>query len=278
MPATIFNGKYEANLILARIGDEIVGFKSNPQLAIVMVGDDARSEAYIARKQAAAQSVGIDVKIVRLPAQTKSILAEISRLNSDATVHGIILQLPVPGGVDAYLLLAAIDHRKDVDGLCPENQGRLALELPGHVPATVRAVLLALKSSGTNLAGSSVCLVGHGILVGRPLGVLLPTMGATVSICTEQTSNLSDHTQQADIIISAAGRAGLISPKMVKPGAVVIDIGISVIEGKLVGDVEPKVAEIARFLTPSVGGIGPVTVAMLMQNTVNAYKILNHNE
>lgn len=270
MGASIYPGTQEAAKILDSLKKRVVSLPIRPRLSVVMVGNDARSEAYIKRKQQAAHSVEVEVAVVRPEPTQGSVLDAVGKLGDDREVHGIIVQLPVPDGVHKEEILAVIPPEKDVDGLNPTNLGRLMLGLPCHTPATVKAIMAALDYANFALSGARVGIVGYGVLVGRPLSALLLQKGATVTVCTLTERNLAAVLKTKDVIIAAAGKAHLITPGMVKPGAIVIDVGISSMGGKLLGDVHPNVAKKASFITPVIGGIGPVNVACLLENTVQS--------
>jgi methylenetetrahydrofolate dehydrogenase (NADP+)/methenyltetrahydrofolate cyclohydrolase len=242
----------------------------------VLVGDDEASHIYVGSKQRAAERSGIGSRRVELPADAaqKDVLTAVADLNADDGVHGILVQLPLPVGLDPVEVQDAIDPAKDVDGLHPENEGRLLRGDPRFAPCTAIGIVELLRRERVPVEGSHVVIVGRGLLVGRPLAVLLsakaPGANATVTLCHTGTRGLSGFTRQADVLVAAAGRAAMITPDMVKPGAAVVDVGNHRVEGRIVGDVAPEVAEVAGALTPVPGGVGPMTVAMLLANTVAA--------
>lgn len=253
-----------------------------PTLAVVLVGDNPASISYVTAKERDCEEVGIRSLDHRLPAQTsqQQLLDLVQTLNSDRSVHGILVQLPLPEHIDPDAVVAAIDPDKDVDGFHPVSMGRLLLGLPGFVPCTPRAVLRMLEISKVPLVGAQVVVVGRGMIVGRPLAVLLSqkraTANATVTLCHSATVDIAAHTARADVVVAAIGRPGFITAEMVKPGAVVIDVGINRVEDssrprgyRLVGDVDTDaVAAVAAQITPVPGGVGPMTRAMLLENTV----------
>ena len=262
-----------------------------PKLAVVLVGDDPASASYVLGKERAGRETGIQVEIHRIPADadppavTHAVEQRIDALNRDADVHGIILQLPLPDGVEPDPLLDRIDPLKDVDGLHPENQGRILLGRERFLPATPHGVQQLLVRSGNDPAGKHVVIVGRSRLVGMPLAAMLAQKrsgaNATVTICHTATADLAAETRRADILVAAAGRAGAITAEMVRPGAVVIDVGVNRVEDasrkrgyRLAGDVEfESVREAAGFITPVPGGVGPMTVAMLLNNVTRAARL-----
>jgi methylenetetrahydrofolate dehydrogenase (NADP+) / methenyltetrahydrofolate cyclohydrolase len=240
-----------------------------PRLAIVVATADESSAWYVRSIAKAAAAVGIVCDIVS-PAPTE-IRAVLNRLGADDDVHGIILQTPLPAGIDIGDLAPAIPPAKDVDGANPASLGRLAAGLPAFPPATAEAVLALLDHHGVALAGRHAVVVGRSTVVGKPAAHLLLDRDATVTICHSRTTDLAAITRQADVLVAAVGRAGLITPEHVSPGTVVIDVGTNpTADGTLIGDVDPAVAEKAAGLTPVPGGVGPVTTALLLQHTVRA--------
>ncbi len=279
MSATRMDGNAAAAAIKEELRQRVAELAERgvvPGLATVLIGDDAGSHAYVGRKHKACAEVGIASVRHDLPAETsrKEALDVISELNGDPAIDGYIVQLPVPDQLDAGELLGAIDPAKDADGLHPVNLGRLALGLTGPRPCTPLGVQELLVRYDVPTAGAHVVIVGRGTTVGRPLAMLLslkePKANATVTQCHTGTSDLAAFTRQADILVAAAGRVGLISPDMVKPGAAVLDVAITRTEAGLVGDVAAEVSEVAGWLAPMPGGVGPMTVALLMRNAVEA--------
>lgn len=251
-----------------------------PGLAAVLVGDDPASATYVRMKGKACQEAGLVSRTVRLPATIgePELLTLIDELNEDPEVHGILVQLPLPAHIDSGRILVAVDPDKDVDGFHPVNAGRLATGEPGgFVPATPAGILRLLEATGIPLRGAEAVVVGRSNVVGKPTALLLLQAHATVTICHTRTKDLAAHTRRADILVAAAGRAGMITAEMVKPGAAVIDVGANRVDDpdsergyRLVGDVDPAVAEVAGWLTPVPGGVGPMTIAMLLDNTLEA--------
>lgn len=277
MTATILDGKATARALRAELATRIVALKERgvtPGLATVLVGDDPGSRAYVAGKHRDCAEVGLASMRVDLPATATQaeVEAAIAQLNADAACTGYIVQLPLPSGLDEQRALELVDPDKDADGLHPLNLGRLVLGAPAPLPCTPRGCVELLRRFGVELAGANVVVVGRGVTVGRPLGLLLTrrSENATVTLCHTGTKNLTAHTREADIIVAAAGVPGLITPQMVRPGAAVLDVGITRTESGLVGDVDPAVRGVAGFLAPVPGGVGPMTRAMLLTNVVEA--------
>lgn len=241
-------------------------------LATVLVGNDPASEVYIRLKHTDAEQVGIRPIDERLPedATEEDVLALVERLNADEGVDGIIVQTPVPPHLDEFKLLAAVDAMKDVDGLTPHNAGLLLIGRRRHVGATPLGVMELLDEYRIATAGARAVVVGRSMIVGKPVALLLLQANATVTVCHSRTDDLQRHTADADILVAAVGEPGLITREMVKRGAAVIDVGITRTEAGLVGDVDPSVAELAAHLTPVPGGVGPMTRAMVLENTVRA--------
>jgi methylenetetrahydrofolate dehydrogenase (NADP+)/methenyltetrahydrofolate cyclohydrolase len=241
-------------------------------LATILVGDDPASHVYIGRKHEAAQTVGIESRDHRLPAATpeEEVLALVEELNEDDGVDGILVQLPLPPGMDEARVTQSVLPVKDVDGFHPVNQGHLLLDTPLHIPATAAGCMELLREHDVPLEGSDAVVVGRSEIVGKPMALLLLAANATVTICHSRTPDLGAHTRRADVLVAAVGRPALITPAMVKPGAAVVDVGINRSERGLVGDVDPAVAEVAGWLTPVPGGVGPMTIALLLRSTLRA--------
>ena len=241
-------------------------------LATVLVGDDPASHVYVTRKHEAAEAAGIESRDHRLPASTpeEDVLALVDELNEDDGVDGILVQLPLPPGMDEARVTESVLPVKDVDGFHPVNQGHLLLDKPLHVPATAAGCMELLRDHGVPLEGQEAVVVGRSQIVGKPVSLLLLAANATVTICHSRTTDLAAQTRRADVLVAAVGRPGLITPAMVKPGAAVVDVGITRAEHGLVGDVDAQVAEVAGWLTPVPGGVGPMTIAMLLRSTLLA--------
>ncbi|HZD39060.1 MAG TPA: bifunctional 5,10-methylenetetrahydrofolate dehydrogenase/5,10-methenyltetrahydrofolate cyclohydrolase, partial [Actinomycetes bacterium] len=273
------DGKAVAARLQAELAGEVerlAAAGARPGLAAVLVGDDEASHIYVGAKQRAGARWGIDSRKVALPADAtqEQVLGAVAELNADPTIHGIIVQLPLPDGVDPVRVQEAIDPTKDVDGLHPWNEGRVLRGDPGLAPCTAVGIVELLRREKVQVEGAHVVIVGRGLLVGRPLAVLLslkaPGANATVTVCHTATRDLARFTTSADVLVAAAGVPAMITPEMVKPGAAVVDCGNHRVDGRLVGDVAPAVAGVAGALTPVPGGVGPMTVAMLMANTITA--------
>jgi methylenetetrahydrofolate dehydrogenase (NADP+) / methenyltetrahydrofolate cyclohydrolase len=279
MTARILDGKAVAAQLQGELAVEVEGLAAagrRPGLAAVLVGDDEASHIYVGAKQRAAGRWGIDSRRVALPAHASQteVLDQVAALNADPAVNGIIVQLPLPAGLDPVQVQEAIDPAKDVDGLHPWNEGRLLRGDPVLAPCTAIGIVELLRREKVQVEGCHVVIVGRGLLVGRPLAVLLSAKAAganaTVTLCHTGTRDLARFTNQADVLVAAAGVPTMITADMVRAGAAVVDVGNHRVEGRLVGDVDPEVAEVAGALTPVPGGVGPMTVAMLLANTVRA--------
>lgn len=242
------------------------------RLATILVGDDPASDVYIRHKHSAAGEVAIEPVDIRLPADTTQgdVLERVRRLNDDDAVDGILVQTPLPDHLDEAELQAAVAPVKDVDGLHPLNVGLLHLGRPALVPATPLAVMALLAEYGIRLEGARAVVIGRSQIVGRPLAQLLTHANATVTVCHSRTVELARHTLDADVLVSAVGVPGMVTADLVKQGAAVVDVGITRTDGGLVGDVDPSAAEVAAFLTPVPGGVGPMTIACLLENTIRA--------
>jgi methylenetetrahydrofolate dehydrogenase (NADP+)/methenyltetrahydrofolate cyclohydrolase len=277
MTATILDGKATAGAIKAELAGRVAALAARgirPGLGTVLVGDDPGSRAYVNGKHRDCAEVGIASIRRDLPADAtqEQVEAVVDELNADPACTGYIVQLPLPAGIDANAVLSRIDPDQDADGLHPLNLGRLVLNEPGPLPCTPRGIVELLRRYDVPIAGADVTVIGRGITVGRALGLLLTrrTENATVTLCHTGTKDLAAHTRAADIVVVAAGRPGLLTPDMIRPGAAVLDVGITRTEAGLVGDVAPDVREVAGYLAPMPGGVGPMTRAMLLANVVDA--------
>jgi len=241
-------------------------------LATVLVGDDPASHIYIGKKHEAAREAGIEPHDHHLAADTseEALLGLVAELNADDAVDGILVQLPLPAHIDEGRVLRAVSPRKDVDGFHPASAGQLYLDEPTFVPATPLGIMALLEEYDVPLEGRRAVVVGRSTIVGKPAALLLLRANATVTICHSRTVELAHHVSGADVVVAAVGKAGVISAEVVKPGATVIDVGMNRTEEGLRGDVDPHVAEIAGLMTPVPGGVGPMTIAMLLRNTVKA--------
>jgi methylenetetrahydrofolate dehydrogenase (NADP+)/methenyltetrahydrofolate cyclohydrolase len=281
MTAQILDGKALAATIKAELKDRVAALAERgitPGLGTVLVGDDPGSRSYVAGKHRDCAQVGIASLEVALPASTSAAELErrISELNADPACTGFIVQLPLPGALDDGWALGLVDPGKDADGLHPSNLGKLVLGEPGPLPCTPRGIVELLRRHGVALAGAEVCVIGRGTTVGRPLGLLLTrkSENATVTLCHTGTVDVAGHTRRADIVIAAAGRPGLVTAEMVKPGAALVDVGITRTDAGLVGDLDPSVHEVAGWVAPMPGGVGPMTRAMLLTNVVERAEAL----
>jgi methylenetetrahydrofolate dehydrogenase (NADP+)/methenyltetrahydrofolate cyclohydrolase len=277
MTARIIDGKAIAQEIRAQCARRVASLQAQlgatPGLAVILVGDDPASAVYVRNKIRACEAAGIASFTHRLAADTNTgaLLALIERLNNDATVNGILVQLPLPPQIDAAKALEAIAAEKDVDGFHLYNIGGLVAGRPMFAPCTPFGVMELLRHEHIEVEGANAVVVGASNIVGKPMALMLTAAGATVSVCHIKTRDISEFTRLADILVVAAGSPGLIKPAMVRPGATVIDVGINrAPNGRLVGDVDPEVAEVAGRLTPVPGGVGPMTVTMLLVNTIQS--------
>jgi methylenetetrahydrofolate dehydrogenase (NADP+)/methenyltetrahydrofolate cyclohydrolase len=277
MSAQILDGKALAASIKANLAARTVALKAKgitPGLGTVLVGDDAASHSYVAGKHRDCQEVGINSIRIDLPANATQadVLAAIGDLNSAKECTGYIVQLPLPHHINAQIILEAIDPAKDADGLHPMNLGRLVAGFDAPLPCTPRAIVELLNHYKVPLSGADVVVIGRGLTVGRPLGLLLTRKAenATVTLTHTGTKDLAAHTRRADIVIAAIGQAHYLKAEMIKPGAAVIDVGISRTDAVLLGDVDPGVREVASWFAPMPGGVGPMTRAMLLTNVVDA--------
>jgi len=276
MSAVVIDGKAIAAQIRSDIAKQVKELRATglvPGLAVVMVGDDPASSIYVNMKKRACDELGISSRQHLLPASTSQaeLLDLIESLNADPDVHGILVQLPLPDHIDEQEVIAAISPAKDVDGFHPVNLGSLVAGRHGFVPCTPAGIIRLIKSTGVEIQGKECVVVGRSVIVGKPTALLLLQENGTVTVCHSKTKDLADKCRRADILVVAVGRPGFIKSDMVKPGAVVIDVGINRVDGRLIGDVEfETVKEIAGYITPVPGGVGPMTIAMLMHNTVQA--------
>ena len=269
MSATLIKGKPIAERIRAEVAEEVRAI-GHIGLVTVLVGDDPASEVYIRLKHKAALEAGFDAQDVRLPAETseQDLLARVAALNADEEIDAILVQLPLPEHIDEAWILRSIAPAKDVDGLNPFNAGQLFLGRPTLVGATPVGVMEMLREHHIEIDGARAVVIGRSDIVGKPMAHLLMQANATVTICHSHTRDLDRHTLDADILVAAVGVPTMVSPDMVKTGGVVIDVGINRTDAGLVGDVDPGAAEVAAFMTPVPGGVGPMTIACLLQNAV----------
>lgn len=278
MPAQIIDGKAIAATFRATLKDKIQTRidqqRDRPGLAVVLIGNNPASEVYVNHKRKACNDVGIESTAYHLPDTTtqQALLDLISTLNTDTTIDGILVQLPLPKHINAETIIEHISPDKDVDGFHPTNIGKLALRIPGLRPCTPYGIIKLLDNIGEIYKGKVATIVGASNIVGRPMAMELLLAGSTVTVCHRFSTNTPEMVNQADIVIAAAGRPGLVKGEWIKEGATVIDVGINRLDsGKLTGDVEfEEAAKRAAWITPVPGGVGPMTVAMLMQNTLQA--------
>ena len=274
MAARLIDGKGLAERIRAQVATDVKDL-GEVGLTTILVGGDPASDIYIRRKQEAATEVGILARDYRLPEDTseQELLELIGQLNGDDAVDGILVQLPLPSQIDEQRALDAVDPAKDVDGFHPVNAGRLFLGQDGLVAATPTGILTLLEEYEVPLVGARAVVVGRSNIVGKPVALLLLAQHATVTICHSRTADLPAHTREADVLVVAVGQPGLISAEMVKEGATVLDVGMNRTPEGLRGDVDPAVAERAGLMTPVPGGVGPMTIASLLRNTVRAARL-----
>lgn len=276
MSAVWIDGRAVANAWKAELAKEAHELISNgtlPHLAVVLVGENPASQVYVRNKESACSKAGIRSTVIRMPETCDQNELEdvVQSLNQDDSVHGILVQLPLPSHLDESRVLALIDPDKDVDGFHAMNSGRLMNGENGFVPCTPLGVMKLLEAYKIPVEGRHAVIIGRSNIVGKPMAMLLLGKNATVTICHSKTQNLAALTSQADILVAAVGKANFVTADMVKPGAVVIDVGINRVDGKLVGDVDAQsVSEIASYLTPVPGGVGQMTIAMLLANTLQA--------
>lgn len=276
MSAQLIDGKLLSSAVKERIKKKVDLLKTHnilPGLAVILVGEDPASQIYVRNKERGCEEVGIRSVSVRLPEETtqEELERAIIRLNEDESVHGILVQLPLPNHLNEAKALELIKPEKDVDGFHILNTGKLFNGLQGVTACTPKGAMEMIKSTGVSISGKEAVVVGRSNIVGKPMAMLLLKENATVTVCHSRTADLASHTRRADILVAAVGKAGFITADMVKPGAVVIDVGINRVNGKVVGDVDFEgVSQVAGYITPVPGGVGRMTIAMLLDNTVQA--------
>lgn len=276
MAAKLLDGKAMADEIRQEIAQRVIVLKERgvtPGLAVILVGEDPASQIYVRNKGIACEKAGIHSVTLRLPENTtqQALEEQIRALNADPAIHGILVQLPLPGHLDEAAALAAIVPEKDVDGFHVQNAGKLLNGLPGVVACTPKGALEMIRRTGVALSGKEAVVVGRSNIVGKPMAMLLLRQNCTVTVCHSRTADLAAHTRRADVLVAAVGKPRFITADMVKPGAIVIDVGINRVDGKVVGDVDfDAVREVAGWITPVPGGVGRMTIAMLLENTVEA--------
>ena len=286
--AILLDGKRISADVRNEVAVEVKRLKDkgiHPCLKVVLVGDDPASQVYVRNKARKSEEVGIDAETVRLPVASSAadVLAQVIQYNRDDKVDGILVQLPLPGHISAsetQMILNAIDPQKDVDGLHPVNLGRLLSGQSGLVPCTPTGCMRLIEASGLELSGAKAVVIGRSTIVGKPVAQLLLGQNATVTLCHSRTQNIESECRTADVVIAAVGRANLVRGDWIKPGAVVIDVGINRLDtGKLCGDVHfESAAEVAGFITPVPGGVGPMTIAYLLSNVVKAAELRRRHD
>ena len=276
MAAEILSGKEMSESLRKEIAERVVRLKEQgvtPGLAVILVGNDPASEIYVRNKGNGCAETGMHSRTMNMPEETtqEQLEAAIEELNADPAIHGILVQLPLPKHLDENAALAKILPEKDVDGFHLINAGHMLTGTEGVVACTPRGALYMIKSTGLDLNGKEAVVIGRSNIVGKPMAMLLLRENCTVTMCHSRTRNLAEHTRRADILVAAVGKAGFVTADMVKPGAVVIDVGINRVDGKVKGDVDfDAVKEIAGWITPVPGGVGKMTITMLLANTVEA--------
>ena len=276
MAAKILDGKVLSAEIKEQVAQRVAAMKAQgvtPGLAVILVGNDPASEIYVRNKGKGCEETGMHSRTIRMDENTtqEELEEEIEKLNRDPAIHGILVQLPLPAHLDEQAALAKILPEKDVDGFHLVNAGHLMTGTEGVVPCTPKGALYMIRSAGIDLSGKEAVVIGRSNIVGKPMAMLLLQQNCTVTMCHSRTRNLAEHTRRADIRVAAVGKAGFVTADMVKPGAVVIDVGINRVDGKVCGDVDfETVKEVAGWITPVPGGVGRMTIAMLLANTADA--------
>ena len=276
MAAQLLDGKVMSEALRAEIAAGVAALKEKgitPGLAVILVGEDPASQIYVRNKGIGCQQTGMYSETIRMAEDTtqQQLEDEIRRLNADERIHGILVQLPLPAHLDEAAALAVIAPEKDVDGFHVMNAGKLLNGLPGVVACTPKGALEMIRRTGVNLSGKEAVVVGRSNIVGKPMAMLLLQENCTVTVCHSRTADLAAHTRRADVLVAAVGKAKFITANMVKPGAIVIDVGINRVDGKVVGDVDfDAVKDVAGWITPVPGGVGRMTITMLLQNTLEA--------
>lgn len=274
---TILDGKGLSLKIHEELGVKVSRLKEKPHLVVILVGDDEGSKLYVGLKEKAAEKIGIKSTVLRYPNDTdeKTIIDKVKELNNDDSVHGILVQLPLPKHINSVNVIQSISPRKDADGITSENIGRISLNIePYAYPCTPKGVLRLLDEYNIDLKGKHVVIVGRSNIVGKPISQMALNRNATVTVCHSHTQNLAEITKTADVLISAVGVNEIIRKEMIKINSVVVDVGICKVNGKTCGDVDFKnVSELTSYITPVPGGIGPMTIACLMENTYNLFNL-----
>ena len=276
MSAEILSGKVMSESLRKEIAERVSALKERgltPGLAVILVGNDPASEIYVRNKGNGCAEVGMYSRTINMPEETtqEQLEAAIEELNNDSAIHGILVQLPLPKHLDENAALAKILPEKDVDGFHLINAGHMLTGTPGVVACTPKGALYMIQSTGVDLNGKEAVVIGRSNIVGKPMAMLLLQQNCTVTMCHSRTKNLAEHTRRADVLVAAVGKAGFVTADMVKPGAIVIDVGINRVDGKVKGDVDfDAVKEVAGYITPVPGGVGKMTITMLLMNTVEA--------
>lgn len=276
MAAQLLDGKTMSNELREKLALRVEDLKARgvtPGLAVILVGEDPASQIYVKNKGLGCAQVGMHSVTIRMPETTtqQELETQIDQLNSDAAIHGILVQLPLPAGLDEAAALARIAPEKDVDGFHVVNAGKLFTGQKGVVACTPKGAMEMIRRTGIDLSGKEAVVVGRSNIVGKPMAMLLLQQNATVTMCHSRTQHLAEHTRRADVLVAAVGKPRFITADMVKPGAIVIDVGINRVDGKVVGDVDfDAVKEVASWITPVPGGVGRMTITMLLENTIEA--------
>ena len=276
MAAQLLDGKNMSNELREKLALRVENLKARgvtPGLAVILVGEDPASQIYVKNKGLGCAQVGMHSVTIRLPETTtqQELETQIDQLNDDAAIHGILVQLPLPAGLDEAAALARIAPEKDVDGFHVVNAGKLFTGQKGVVACTPKGAMEMIRRTGIDLSGKEAVVVGRSNIVGKPMAMLLLQQNATVTMCHSRTQHLAEHTRRADVLVAAVGKPRFITADMVKPGAIVIDVGINRVDGKVVGDVDfDAVKEVASWITPVPGGVGRMTITMLLENTIEA--------
>lgn len=276
MAAQLLDGKTMSNELREKLALRVENLKARgvtPGLAVILVGEDPASQIYVKNKGLGCAQVGMHSVTIRLPETTtqQELETQIDQLNGDASIHGILVQLPLPAGLDEAAALARIAPEKDVDGFHVANAGKLFTGQKGVVACTPKGAMEMIRRTGIDLSGKEAVVVGRSNIVGKPMAMLLLQQNATVTMCHSRTQHLAEHTRRADVLVAAVGKPRFITADMVKPGAIIIDVGINRVDGKVVGDVDfDAVKEVASWITPVPGGVGRMTITMLLENTIEA--------
>ena len=276
MAAQLLDGKTMSNELREKLALRVDNLKARgvtPGLAVILVGEDPASQIYVKNKGLGCAQVGMHSVTIRMPETTtqQELETQIDQLNGDASIHGILVQLPLPAGLDEAAALARIAPEKDVDGFHVVNAGKLFTGQKGVVACTPKGAMEMIRRTGIDLSGKEAVVVGRSNIVGKPMAMLLLQQNATVTMCHSRTQHLAEHTRRADVLVAAVGKPRFITADMVKPGAIVIDVGINRVDGKVVGDVDfDAVKEVASWITPVPGGVGRMTITMLLENTIEA--------